>query len=117
MELQYSLLIDTNSDKEDESLLKRIYELLMPSDVSVNSETKEFLMTNYLSKTFGDKKLNYRFVQNFLNDKKSLEIFLRNEPDAKIIYKIKEVLRPIKEITGYRLMTIQTKVKIEINPI
>jgi hypothetical protein len=117
METQYSLLIDTNLDKDDESILKRIYELLIPSDVSVNSETKEFMMNNYLSKIINDKKINYRFVQNFFNDKKSIEIFLKNEPTDKIIFKMKDVLRPIKEIIGYRLMTVQTKVKVEINTI
>ena len=117
MEVQYSLLIDTNVADDDLELMKRIYSLLLPTDVSLNSKIKEYLITNSKSKQVGDKLVNYRYITNFINDKKTIEVFLKEDPNLEIINSIKDRLSQIKEITGYRVMKIFTKVKIEIESI
>lgn len=114
MIFQYSLLIDTNLKAESGELLKKIYDLLLPT---VDSDIKKYLLAHTVERFYNDKKVNYRFIENFINNTKSLEVFLDEEPDPSIIHIIKTTLKPVLEITGYRMMKTNTKIRVQIESV
>jgi hypothetical protein len=123
MTTEFSLFIDTNLKEEKPEILQTIYQKLIPSKNEKSAVPKEynivkpFFVENSVEKQIEDKMIRFRFVQNFTNNKKTIEIFLKTEPDENVITDIKTKLSSIKEIIGYRMMKTITKVKIEINTI
>lgn len=111
---EYSLLLDTSLLEENLEVLKSIYLKLVPQEYNI---VKPFLVENSIEKQINNVNIRYRFVQNFMNKTQSIEIFLKEAPDENIISDIKMKLKNIKEIVGYRLMKVHTKVKIEIETI
>ena len=115
MQFQYSLLIDTNLKSESGEVLKKIYDLLLPQ--TAESNVKKYLLAHTVERFYNDKKVNYRFIENFINNTKSLEVFLDEEPDPAVIHSIKIALKPVTEITGYRMMKTNTKIRVQIESV